>query len=111
MTLKRLFMLNGARWHLKTLEQFTLDASAEPLANGGKLRRRILRGPFEDAAGSAFERLRQSAGGQGWRRGDPPSDSRSRPSGSAGPTVMIAWTTDPAPGGGRPRRPAAAPRR
>jgi hypothetical protein len=36
--------------HLKTLEQFTLDVSAEPLASGGKFRRRILRGPFEDAA-------------------------------------------------------------
>jgi hypothetical protein len=35
---------------LKTMEQFTLDVSAEPLASGGKFRRRILRGPFEDAA-------------------------------------------------------------
>ncbi len=40
--------------HLKTLEQFTLDVSAEPLANGGKFRRRILRGPFEDAARVGF---------------------------------------------------------
>jgi hypothetical protein len=54
MTLKRLFMLNGAGWHLKTLEQFTLEVSAEPLANGGKFRRRLLRGPFEDAARVGF---------------------------------------------------------
>jgi hypothetical protein len=39
---------------LKTMEQFTLDVSAEPLANGGKFRRRILRDPFEDAATVGF---------------------------------------------------------
>jgi len=40
--------------HLKSLEELTLDVSAEPLANGGKFRRRILRGPFEDAARVGF---------------------------------------------------------
>jgi hypothetical protein len=40
--------------HLKSLEEFTLDVSAEPLASGGKFRRRILRGPFEDTASVDF---------------------------------------------------------
>jgi len=30
------------------LEQFTLDVSAEPSAEGGRFRRQILRGPFKD---------------------------------------------------------------
>jgi hypothetical protein len=40
--------------HLRTLEQFTFDVSAEPLANGGKFRRRVLRGPFEGPATMDF---------------------------------------------------------
>jgi hypothetical protein len=35
---------------LRTMEQFTLDVSDEPLVTSGKFRRRILRGPFEDAS-------------------------------------------------------------
>jgi hypothetical protein len=35
---------------LRTMEQFTLDVSDEPLVTGSKFRRRILRGPFEDAS-------------------------------------------------------------
>ncbi|HYT26202.1 MAG TPA: hypothetical protein VEP73_06940 [Actinomycetota bacterium] len=34
---------------LETMQQFTLDISAEPLDGGGKFRCRMLRGPFEDA--------------------------------------------------------------